>query len=115
MYYQYHIHLSPNVAGYGLRIMHITGGGGCFLACEKIGNNCGVNAGVLCGKKNEKNPIIKDFVTLGPGCKVIGGITIGAHSLVAPNAVVINDIPANSIVGGIPAKILKTYPKGVYS
>ena len=108
---KYNIHLSPNVAGYGLRIMHIAGGGGCFLSCSKIGNYCAVNSGVLCGKKNNKNPILGNGVTLCPGAKVIGGVTIGDNSLIAPNAVVVKDVKANSIVGGVPAKFIKSlYP-----
>lgn len=104
---RYNIHLSPNVAGYGLRIMHIAGGGGCFLSCEKIGNYCAVNSGVLCGKKDDKIPVLGNGVVLCPGAKVIGGVTIGDNSLIAPNAVVVKDVDANCIVGGVPAKIIK--------
>lgn len=111
---KYGIFVPINVSGYGLRIMHISGGGGCYLACERIGNYCGVNAGVLCGKKNG-NPIIGDFVTLAPGCKIIGNVTIGDHCLVAPNAVVVKNIDSNSIVAGVPAKLIKTVVNGVYS
>ena len=112
---KFNIHLSPNVAGYGLRIMHIAGGGGCFLSCTKIGNYCGVNSGVLCGKKNDLTPTLGNYVTLGPGSKVIGGVEIGDNSLIAPNAVVLDNVNPNSIMGGIPAKLLKTIENGIYS
>ena len=39
---------------------------------------------------------------------MIGRIKIGNNVIVAPNAVVINDVPDNVIVGGVPAKIIKT-------
>ena len=37
------------------------------------------------------------------------GITIGENAIVAANAVVTNDVPANTIVGGIPAKVIRTF------
>lgn len=112
---KYHLFIPMNKVGYGLRIMHIRGGGGCHLNCEKIGNYCGINAGVLLGVKNDKTPVAGDYVTFGPGCKVIGGITIGNHVLVAPNAVAIHDIPDNCIVAGVPAKVIKVVEGGEYS
>lgn len=50
---------------------------------------------------------IGNNVDLTIGCKVIGGIKIGDNVTVAPNSVVVKDVPANAIVSGIPAKILK--------
>lgn len=41
------------------------------------------------------------------GCKIIGGITIGSNVIIAPNSVVVKDVPDNAVVTGIPAKILK--------
>lgn len=51
--------------------------------------------------------IIGDNVDLTIGCKVIGGVHIGNNVIVAPNSVVVKDVPNNAIVSGIPAKILK--------
>ncbi len=73
----------------------------------KIGDNCNIYQQVTIGQKNNKYPLIGDDVTLYPGCKVIGGITIGNNVKIAPNAVVINNIPDNSIAVGIPARIIK--------
>lgn len=36
-----------------------------------------------------------------------GGVKIGDNVTIAPNAVVVKDVPDNTVVGGIPAKILK--------
>ena len=41
------------------------------------------------------------------GCKVVGKITVGNNVIIAPNSVVVKDVPDNAIVSGIPAKILK--------
>ena len=97
------------MAGYGLRIMHLSGGGGARIGAKRVGNYCGFNAGVLIGTTNEANsrPTIGDFVAFGPGAKAFGNITIGNNVFVAPNAVVTKDVPDNCIVGGVPAKILK--------
>lgn len=83
--------------------------GGVLLNVRKMGNYCGVNSGVLIGNNrgNENRPVIGDYVAFGPGSKAFGKIKIGNHVFVAPNAVVVKDVPDSVIVGGIPAKILK--------
>ncbi|WP_159687287.1 sugar O-acetyltransferase [Flavobacterium sp. 9R] len=54
------------------------------------------------------NPIhIKKGVWIGVGATILPGVTIGINSIVAAGAVVSKDVPDNTIVGGIPAKILK--------
>lgn len=107
---KYNISIHPNTCGYGLRIMHLSGGGGVLLNIEKAGNYCGFNAGVLLGNKGgkENRPTLGDHVAFGPGAKAFGKITIGDNVFVAPNAVVTKDVPSNCIVGGVPAKIIKT-------
>ena len=42
------------------------------------------------------------------GAKAYGKIFIGDNSIVAPNTVVIKDVPPNSIVSGVPGRIIKT-------
>lgn len=106
---KYNMSIGPNKCGYGLRIMHLSGGGGCRIGVLKAGNYCGFNAGVLIGTNHgeENRPILGDNVAFGPGAKAFGKITIGCNVFVAPNAVVTKDVPDNCIVGGIPAKIIK--------
>lgn len=41
------------------------------------------------------------------GAKVIGNVSVGDNVIIAPNSVVIKDIPCNAIVSGVPAKIIK--------
>ncbi|MCV6627331.1 MAG: acyltransferase [Cellvibrionaceae bacterium] len=52
--------------------------------------------------------VLEDNVWIGHGAKVGKGVTIGENSVVAAGAVVVKDVPANSVVGGNPAKIIKT-------
>lgn len=47
---------------------------------------------------------------LGAGCVVLPGVTIGAGSVVAAGAVVTKDVPPRTVVGGVPAKVIKTIP-----
>ena len=84
-------------------------GGGIVVNCKSIGNYCAINSGVLLGNKNSQDeiPTIGDRVDMTTGCKIIGKVTIGENATIAPNSVVVKDVPANSIVSGIPAKILK--------
>ena len=74
-----------------------------------MGNYCSVNAGVVVGNKDSQENIatIGNNVKLNVGCKIIGKISIGDNVIVAPNSVVVKDIPNNAIVSGIPAIILK--------
>lgn len=53
-------------------------------------------------------PTIGNGVVIFPGAKIIGPITVGDYSIISPNAVVINDVPTGSVVGGIPAKVIST-------
>ena len=47
-------------------------------------------------------------VWLGANVTVLAGVTIGDNAIVAAGAVVTKDVPANTIVGGVPAKVIKT-------
>lgn len=51
-------------------------------------------------------PQIGDNVIVYPGCRIIGNIKIGNNVVVGANSVVINDVPDNCIVAGVPAKII---------
>ena len=48
-----------------------------------------------------------DNVWLGGGAKVLKGVTIGENSVVAAGAVVTRDVPANVVVAGNPAQVVK--------
>ena len=50
---------------------------------------------------------IKKNAWIGAGATILPGVTVGENAIVAAGAVVSRDVPANTVVGGIPAKILK--------
>lgn len=104
----YRVRIPLNKTGYGLTIRHLSGGGGVLLNCNRVGNYCRFNCGTLIGNKGKgKIPTIGNNVGFGPGAKAFGDIEIGDNVFVAPNAVVVHDVPKNVVVGGIPAKIRK--------
>lgn len=51
---------------------------------------------------------IKKNAWIGASATILAGVTIGENSVVAAGAVVSKDVPDNTIVAGIPAKIIKT-------
>ena len=55
-----------------------------------------------------KPVLIKKNAWIGAGATILPGVTVGENAIVAAGAVVSKDVPANTIVGGIPAKVLKT-------
>jgi len=52
--------------------------------------------------------IIKRNAWIGASATVLPGVTVGENSVVAAGAVVSKDVPDNSVVGGVPAKLIKT-------
>lgn len=97
----------------------------CILAADgkiTIGNN--VNIGFRCmlitsNDELHPNPItrkrdryfkpivIEDEVWIGSGAIILPGVTIGKGSIVAAGAVVTKDIPPQTLVGEVPARIIK--------
>lgn len=51
--------------------------------------------------------VIKQNAWIGAGATILPGVTIGENSIVAAGAVVSRDVPPNSIVGGVPARVIR--------
>jgi len=60
-----------------------------------------------CKDLNSKPVVIEDGCWLCEGCKILKGVTIGKRAVVAANSVVTKNVPPGTVVGGIPAKVIK--------
>ncbi len=94
--------------GRGLFIDH--GMGVVIGETTEIGDNCTIYQGVTLGgtgkEKGKRHPTIGNNVFVGSGAKVLGPFTVGDNSKVAANAVVLREVPANSTVVGVPARVV---------
>ena len=52
--------------------------------------------------------VVKDDVWIGDGAIICSGVKIGQGAIVAAGAVVTRDVPPNTIVGGVPAKVIRS-------
>jgi len=75
-----------------------------------IGKNCSIYQNVTIGPKSSadnKSPTIGDNVRIYANACVIGDIKIGDNAVIGAGSVVTHDVPANAVVAGNPAKIIK--------
>ena len=91
---------------------------GCIVIHNNatIGDDVIIRQGVTIGNKTPDAPlsvpVIGNRVSIGAGAKILGGIKIGNDVQIGANAVVITDVPDNSIAVGVPA-IIKTKEKTI--
>lgn len=90
----------------------VTIGDGC-----QIGHNvvfATLNHGLSPEKRKTTNPapiVLGNNVWIGSNATILQGVTIGDNAVVAAGAVVTKDVAANTVVGGVPAKIMKHITK----
>jgi serine O-acetyltransferase len=102
-------------AGPGLAIDH--GWGLVVNARARLGRNVTLYHGVTLGQRDRigpegsritEYPVIEDEVWIGPHAVIVGGVRIGRGSRIAAGAFVTESVPPGSVVGGNPARILKS-------
>lgn len=74
-----------------------------------FGDDCIIRNGVTVGLRNTGQrgaPFIGNRVDIGAGAKILGPIHIGDDVAIGANAVVIRDVPPNSIAVGVPARVM---------
>jgi serine O-acetyltransferase len=109
--YKYGISISYQTQiGSGL---HVGYSGGIVISKEVIiGMNCNISHQVTLGVANrgvrKGNPVIGNDVYIGPGAKVIGNVHVGNNVAIGANCVVTKDVPDNSVVVGVPGKIISS-------
>jgi len=77
-----------------------------------IGRNCHIGAGAVVAGVVEppsaKPVVIEDNVLVGANAVILEGVRVGRGSVVAAGAIVIEDVPENTVVAGVPARVIKT-------
>ncbi|MDF2985999.1 MAG: serine acetyltransferase [Eubacterium sp.] len=74
-----------------------------------IGDNVKIMHNVtIGGRGTPKVPVIGNGVFIGTGAIILGDVEIGNNAMIGANAVVIRSVPPNSVVAGVPAKIVRT-------
>jgi serine O-acetyltransferase len=75
----------------------------------EVGDNVTLYHGVTLGgtslRKEKRHPTLLDNVIVGAGAKVLGPVTVGENARIGAGSVVVDDVPPNCTVVGIPGKI----------
>ena len=75
-----------------------------------VGDDVTIYQGVTLGGTSlaheKRHPTIGNRVVIGAGAKILGPITIGDDSRIGANAVVLHPVPPNSVVVGIPGRVI---------
>jgi serine O-acetyltransferase len=75
-----------------------------------IGDDVTLYQGVTLGgtgkEKGKRHPTLRNNVVVGGGAKILGNITIGENCRVGAGSVVLNDVPDNSTIVGVPGHII---------
>ena len=76
-----------------------------------VGKNCHIGAGaVLAGVIEPASAVpvvIEDGVLVGANAVVVEGVHVGKNAVVAAGSVVLEDVPENAVVAGVPARVIK--------
>jgi serine O-acetyltransferase len=83
-------------------------GGIVVSGYAKFGDNCRIRNGVVIGLSRVDDPCAPSFgdnVDIGAGAKVLGAIRVGNNVCIGANAVVLKDVPDNTIAVGVPAVV----------
>lgn len=96
--------------GPGFFIDH--GAGVVIGETTEIGRDVTLHHGVTLGgnawSPGKRHPTLGDRVMVGAGAKILGPVTLGAEARVGANSVVVEDVPPEATVVGIPARIVRT-------
>lgn len=72
-----------------------------------MGSRCTIYQHVTLGQNRDGYPTLGSGVIVYAGAAIVGDIHVGDNAVIGANAVVNRDVPANAIVGGVPARVLR--------
>jgi serine O-acetyltransferase len=109
--YKFGISISTGAEiGPGFYVGHF--GGIVVSPRARIGRNCNISQSVTIGQANRGKrqgvPTIGDNVYIGAGAVIIGNIRIGNDVAVGANCVVLDDVPDNGVVVGVPGRVVSS-------
>lgn len=88
--------------------------GGMILGAREIKDDVVLRQNTTLGIRTRADlnakPVLGHRVDVGAGAVIVGNISIGDNSIIGANSVVFSNIPANSVVMGVPAKVICTNP-----
>jgi serine O-acetyltransferase len=105
----FQVDIHPQVpVGRGIFIDHGTGivVGATAVIEDDVSILQGVTLGGTGKESGDRHPKIRRGVLIGAGANILGKIEVGACSRVASGSVVLKDVPANTTVAGVPAKVV---------
>lgn len=81
-----------------------------------IGEKVVIGQGVTIGRQLDPEgiPQVGNNVYISAGARILGGIMVGDNVIIGANSVVVKDVPSNSIVAGVPAKVIRTVDVDIY-
>jgi serine O-acetyltransferase len=91
---------------------------GCIVVhgSARIGDDCLIRHGVTIGNAGARDPlgapVLGNRVDVGAGAKILGRIVVGDGAVIGANAVVVRDVPPGAVVGGVPARIIRSRAMG---
>jgi serine O-acetyltransferase len=94
-------------AEFGPRFVLVHATGVVINAGVRGGAGVKIEHQVTIGAEKRQAPVLGDDVFIGAGAKVIGAVRVGDRARVGANAVVVHDVPADSTVVGIPARVVR--------
>ena len=127
--YKWHIPLIPRIISYLTRIItgieihpaakigrkfFIDHGEGVVIGeTTVVGNNVLIYQQVTLGgtgkEHGKRHPTVEDNVIIGAGAKILGNITIGKNTRIGAGSVVVENVPENSTVIGVPGRIVQRH------
>ena len=101
----------------GKRLFIDHGSGVIIGETTEIGDDCTLFQGVTLGgtgkDHGKRHPTLGNNVSVGSGAKILGPVHIGDNTKIAANAVVLNDVPEDCTVVGIPGEIVRIKDKRI--
>jgi len=94
------------------RRVHLWHQGGMVLGARRIGNDVHIRQNTTFGVARRGDhwslkPTIGDGVDVGAGAVIVGPVEVGEGAIIGANAVVLEDVPSNTMAVGVPARLVR--------